>query len=260
MKYFVVDAFTDKLFKGNPAGVCLLDQQIDEVMMQNIAAENNLSETAFVLKTSGGYYLRWFTPEEEVDLCGHATLASAYVIRNSIERGANKFVFFTKSGELTVGYKEDLDLYELDFPARPAVMIENIPEFSEAAGCEILEAYLSRDLVLLAKDEASVKSLIPDIEKMNNFEGCFGIVVTALGDTSDFVSRFFIPRSVIPEDPVTGSSHCTLIPLWAKRLGKESLVARQLSGRGGTLYCKNEGGRVKIAGHAILYMLGAINL
>ena len=258
MKYYVVDAFTDEVFKGNPAGVCLPDQELDAEMMQNIATENNLSETAFVFPAGSGYNLRWFSPETEIDLCGHATLASAFVLRRFVDTGADRIDFFTKSGSLSVEYQDGL--YELDFPSRPPARIENIPVHAEAVGCAIMEAHNSRDLLLLVESEAAVKTLVPNYEKIRSFTDNLGIIVTAKGDEADFVSRFFVPAAGIPEDPVTGSAHCTLIPFWAERLGKETMTARQLSARGGTLYCRDCGERVKIAGHAVLYLEGVINI
>jgi PhzF family phenazine biosynthesis protein len=256
MKYFVVDAFTDTIFKGNQAGVCLLEHPLNDVLMQSIAAENNLAETAFVLPADGGYDLRWFTPEVEIDLCGHATLAGAYIIRRFVDNNADHIDFFTKSGTLTVDYYNGL--YEMDFPSRPPKQIELLPEFAEAIGCDILEAHLSRDLLLLVKDETTLKSITPNLDAIRKFRDGFGIIVTTKGDEVDFVSRFFAPGAGIPEDPVTGSSHCTLIPFWARRLNKQEMIAKQLSRRSGTLYCKNCGERVKIAGKAALYLTGTI--
>ena len=258
MKYYVVDAFTDEVFKGNPAGVCMLEGRLDTELMQNIAAENNLSETAFVSPADGGYDLCWFSPETEIDLCGHATLASAFVIHNFVGADADQITFFTKSGDLLVEYKEGL--YELDFPSRPPVKIEVIADHEAAVGCDVLEAYCSRDLLLLVKDEAAVRNLVPNFDIMRRFSDSLGVIVTAKGDDADFVSRFFAPNTGVPEDPVTGSSHCTLIPFWAERLCKDTMTARQLSGRGGTLYCRDLGKRVKIAGRAVLYLEGAISI
>jgi len=255
MKYFVVDAFTDELFKGNQAGVCLIDQWPDDELMQKIAFENNLSETAFVVKGDGHYNLRWFTPAVEVDLCGHATLAAAYVVFNFVEKNAAELRFETKSGLLTV--KKTGALYEMDFPSRKPTPIELTAQMCKAIGAAALEAHLSRDLVLLLENERQVRELNPyfDLIKQLNH---FAVVVTAKGDNVDFVSRFFTPGAGVPEDPVTGSAHCSLIPFWAERLGKDTLVAKQLSARGGTLYCQNRGQRVTIAGKAVLYLQGEI--
>ena len=256
MKYFIVDAFTDKLFKGNPAGVCLPEEWPADEIMQNIAFENNLSETAFLVKNDDGYDLRWFTPEIEIDLCGHATLASAFVLSNFVDKNASVIRFKTMSGLLTVTKKGDL--YEMDFPARKPDRVELTDQMSRAIGAPALEAYKSRDLLLLVENECQVLRLTPDFELMKQLPGCLAVIVTAKGKEVDFVSRVFAPGAGLPEDPVTGSVHCTLIPFWAERLGKEEMVAKQLSKRGGTLYCKNCGDRVKIAGKAALYLRGEL--
>jgi len=255
MKYFIVDAFASELFKGNQAGVCLLDEWLPNNLMQKIAFENNLSETAFVVKRDNYYDLRWFTPTVEVDLCGHATLASAFVIFNSID--TNKLHFKTKSGLLVVEKKADL--FEMDFPSRPPTPADLTRQMSEAIGAQALEAHLSRDLILTLENEQQVKNLTPDFDKIMQLN-YFAVVVTAKGDKVDFVSRFFTPRGGVPEDPVTGSAHCSLIPFWAGRLNKDKMVARQLSKRGGTLFCQNCDSRVKIAGQAVLFMQGEIIL
>jgi len=256
MKYFIVDAFTDELFKGNPAGVCLPDVWPGDEVMQNIAFENNFSETAFVVKNKDHYDLRWFTPEVEIDLCGHATLASAFVISNFVDTEARVLRFATMSGILTVTRTEDI--YEMYFHARKPVRIEATEQMSLAIGAPVLEAYKSRDHLLLLEDECQVRDLTPDFELLKKLPDCFAVIVTARGDKTDFVSRFFGPGAGVPEDPVTGSAHSTLIPFWAERLGKDKLTAMQLSRRGGTLYCENLGDRVKIAGRAALYLKGEI--
>ncbi len=256
MKYFVADAFTSERFKGNPAGVCILDEWPDDDVMQNIAFENNLAETAFVVPREDYYDLRWFTPEEEIDLCGHATLASAFILMNFIDQSTSEIEFHTQSGILSVKKKEDL--YEMDFPSRKPYKIDVSPIIQEAIGVAPLEVYQSRDLLVLLQTETQVKTLAPDFEQMKKIPGCFAVIVTAKGDEVDFVSRFFAPGAGIPEDPVTGSSHSTLIPFWAERLGKDKMTARQLSRRGGTLYCENLNERVKISGNAVLYSKGEI--
>ena len=256
MKYFVVDAFTDQLFKGNQAGVCLPDKWLCDELMQKIAFENNLSETAFVVKNKTHYDLRWFTPTVEVDLCGHATLASAFVVFNFLERDATDVRFETKSGPLVV--KKAGGMLEMDFPSRKPAPVPLTAQMCKAIGATALEAHLSRDLVLLLKDERQVRELAPHFDLIKQLD-CFAVVVTAKGDEVDFVSRFFTPAAGVPEDPVTGSAHSTLIPFWAGRLGKNKMVARQLSQRGGTLFCENmDERRVKIAGCAVLYMQGEI--
>lgn len=258
MKYFIVDAFTEQLFKGNPAGVCILEEWIDEKVMQNIAFENNLAETAFVVKREAHYDLRWFTPENEIDLCGHATLASAFVITKFYDKISTDLVFHTMSGVLSV--KKTGDLFEMDFPSRKPEPITIIPLMEQAIGVPVKEAHLSRDMLLLIDNEKQIKDLTPDINLISKLPNCFALIVTAIGDEVDFVSRFFAPNSAIPEDPVTGSSHSTLIPFWSERLNKTKMTANQLSARGGTLYCENCGKRVKISGKATLYLQGEINI
>jgi len=258
MKYYVVDTFADTIFKGNPAGVCLLEGELEVTVMQSIAAENNLSETAFVIKRDGYYDLRWFTPKVEIDLCGHATLGSAYVIMNYIDEITNEVRFETKSGALTVKRKEDL--YELDFPARKARQIAITTEMEQAISVTILEAWISnnaRDLLLLLENERQVKSVNPDFDILKALAS-HAVTITAKGYTIDFVSRFFAPNMGVSEDPVTGSAHTGLIPFWAERLNKNEMTAIQLSKRGGTLYCENCGDRVKIAGKAALYLQGEV--
>ncbi len=258
IKYFVVDAFADELFSGNQAGVCVLDRWLDDKLMQNIAAENNLAETAFVVKKENGYELRWFTPEVEIDLCGHATLATAYIISTFFDKVAIKLDFHTKSGVLTVIRKGEL--YEMNFPARKPEKWDISSLMKDAIKSEIKEAWLSRDLLLLLDNEEAVLKVSPNLDIMKNIPEGFGLIVTAKGKKVDFVSRFFVPKAGIPEDPVTGSSHSTLIPFWAERLGKSEMIARQLSKRGGTLYCENHEERVTIAGYAKLYLEGEIKI
>lgn len=256
MKFYIVNAFTAELFKGNLAGVCLLDNWISDDVLQKIANENNLSETAFLVKKNGYYELRWFTPECEIDLCGHATLASAYILLNFFEKQSNSLSFETKSGILTVA-KADNKL-AMDFPSRKPLPTPIPSGLDSALGAEIFETHLSRDLVVLLKSEEAVQRLTPDFEKLKEFKDYFGIVVTAKGTSCDFVSRYFAPAAGINEDPVTGSSHSTLIPFWSERLDKKELFAKQLSKRGGFLYCKDCGERVEIVGEAVLYMAGEI--
>jgi len=256
MKYYIVDAFSEKLFSGNQAGVCLLDEWLADETMQNIAAENNLAETAFVVKRDGYYDLRWFTPKFEIDLCGHATLASAFVVTNFLDVGISEIDFHTKSGVLSV--KKIGDLFEMDFPARMPEQIEITSLMEHAVRVPILEAHMSRDMLLLLDNEKQVKYLNPDMNMVAKLPDCLGLIVTAKGESVDFVSRFFAPNAGVPEDPVTGSAHSTLIPFWAERLGKDEMTAKQLSERGGTLYCKNCGDRVKISGYATLYLKGEI--
>jgi PhzF family phenazine biosynthesis protein len=260
LKYFIVDAFAEHVFLGNQAGVCLVDQPVDDKTMQNIATENNLSETAFILPkgdVGNEFDLRWFTPQTEIDLCGHATLASAYIVSRFVNTDISVMHFYTASGLLVVTKKGDL--FEMDFPARKPIKIEITPLMEEAIGCEVLEAHGARDLLLIVKDENTVLSANPDIELLRQISEFFAIIISAKGNTVDFVSRVFAPNAGISEDPVTGSTHSTLIPFWSERLHKKEMIAKQLSKRGGTLYCEDCGERIKISGKAVLYLSGEIN-
>jgi len=256
MKYYVVDVFTTERFCGNPAGVCILDEWLPDERMQSIAFENNLAETAFLVKREGYYDLRWFTPEVEIDLCGHATLGSAYVLMNYLDTTIDKVDFHTKSGVLTVSKRDDL--YAMDFPARPPIACSKADQLEEALGVPVIETHMARDLLVLLDSEKTVRELKPDFMKLMELKNVFGFIVTARGEDCDFVSRFFAPGAGIPEDPVTGSSHTTLIPFWSKRLGKKELFARQLSRRGGSLFCKDMGDRVEISGRAVTHLIGGI--
>lgn len=258
INYYVVDAFTDQVFGGNPAGVCVLDREIDDGQMQKIAAENNLSETAFVHQSSEGYHLRWFTPKAEIDLCGHATLGTAFVILSFVEPQRDQVSFSTLSGTLTVTKKGDR--FEMDFPSRPLKPIHITDTMVQSLGVRPLEAYLSRDYFFVLEDEETVRTLSPDFQSMNQLNDGLGVIVTSHSPDVDFVSRYFCPELGVPEDPVTGSSHCNLIPFWSQRLEKKEMTARQLSARGGTLYCTDHGERVTIGGKASLYLRGEIFL
>ncbi|KAB7650746.1 PhzF family phenazine biosynthesis protein [Bacillus bombysepticus] len=258
MKYYVVDAFAENVFEGNPAAICIMEEWISDELMQKIAIENNLSETAYAVKEGEGYKLRWFTPGGEIELCGHATLAAAYVIANYYEKEVEEFKFLTKSGELIVTKKNDM--YEMDFPSTMPEKITLTDAMVEAIGIKPVESYLSRDLIFVLENEEDVQNLTPDFAKMKELPDGLAVSVTARSYKYDFVSRVFFPKLNVNEDPVCGSGHCSFIPFWAQRLGKDEMVARQLSDRGGTLYCKHEGDRVKIAGTAIVYAIGDIQL
>lgn len=250
MKQYVVDAFTDTVFKGNPAAVCVLDSWLPESVMMDITKENNFSETAFTVKENGSYHLRWFTPGGEIDLCGHATLATAYILLRFYEQEAEKVVFQTKGGQLEVNRIDGL--LEMDFPTYPLTQMEVTDEMTEAIGVCPVEAWKGRDLVCVLESEEQVCSIEPDQSKILGLDGLL-LHVTAKGKRYDCVSRSFAPKMGVAEDPVCGSGHCHIIPLWADKMEKESFVARQASKRGGTLYCRICGDRMKIAGHAVLY-------
>lgn len=257
MKYYIADAFTDEIFGGNPAGVCILEEPLPDEIMQKIAFENNFSETAFVRRHKDMYSLRWFTPKFEIDLCGHATLASAFIVLNFIEPDSNVVRFDTMSGILTVERKNGA--YEMSFPMRTPEKITVTEEITAALGFVPAELYSERDMYAVVDSEEAVRSVVPDYDKLKKLDKWMGIAVTAKGTDCDFVSRFFCPELRL-ENPVTGSSHSSLIPLWSKKLGKTEMTAKQLSQRGGTLYCKLCEKNVKISGRAALYMKGEITL
>lgn len=255
---YQVDAFAEKLFKGNPAAVCILEQWLPDNILQSIAAENNLAETAFLVMSGSDYHLRWFTPAVEIDLCGHATLATAHVLFTILQPSMASVTFQSKSGPLTV--TRNADLLTLDFPARPPRSIPVPAHLLDALGRQPEAVLMARDILVVYKDEEEIRSLKPDIRGLLQVKEAFGVIATAPGIRSDFVSRFFAPKEGIPEDPVTGSAHCTLIPYWAERLNKLKLHARQLSERGGELFCELCDDRVKIGGKALLYLKGEIDL
>ncbi len=256
---YQVDAFTSAVFSGNPAAVCILDAWISDDLLQSIATENNLSETAFLVQTGSGFELRWFTPVTEVALCGHATLASAFVLFEYRNWPVSTVKFQTrKSGLLSVTKRGDL--LEMDFPARPAN-----PRTPPAGLLEALDVKpkgvfgSAEDLMVVLENESAVRAVQPDFDALHRVESR-GTIVSARGDRSDFVSRFFAPRVGIREDPVTGSAHCVLTPYWATVLGKSNLHAFQVSSRGGELFCSTSGDRVKISGRAVLYLEGRVIL
>ena len=250
---FIVDAFTDQLFAGNPAAVCL--QPLPEALMQRVAQENNLSETAFLTKTGDGYALRWFTPAGEIDLCGHATLAAAHVVLTQLEPGRQQVTFHTCSGPLPVQKRGDR--YEMDFPAYTLSPVPVTEAMAAAFGARPTAAYLGRDLLCVFDREETVRGLTPDQAALRGLEGLLQHA-TARGRAVDCVSRSFAPKCGVPEDPVCGSGHCHIVPYWAQRLGKTELAARQASPRGGTLYCRLAGDRVILAGRAALYSVAEL--
>ena len=256
LPYFEVDAFASKPFHGNPAGICPLERWLDEATMQNIAAENNLSETAFFVPRGDDYELRWFTPEVEIDLCGHATLASAFILFSELDRGGDRVRFHTQSGILTV--TRNGAVLTLDFPSRPPKPCVAPDALFRGLGKMPVQVLKARDYFALYETAEDVRALKPDFALLGTLDE--KVIVTALGADCDFVSRFFAPTAGVPEDPVTGSAHCTLIPYWSARLGKTKMFARQISKRGGELFCELAGDRVLIGGKAVLYSRGEIEI
>lgn len=252
MKCYHVDAFAEKVFEGNPAAVCILEQFPPDETMQKIAGENNLSETAFAVKTGERYHLRWFTPGGEIDLCGHATLGTAFVLFNYFEKDAESITFDTMSGPLTVVKKGGR--YEMDFPAYELKPVPVTDDMADAIGFRPTEAWMGRDLVCVLENEDAVRAAKPDQAKLLKLDGLL-LQITAKGSAYDCVTRSFAPKLNVAEDPVCGSGHCHVVPLWAQKTGKDELVARQVSPRGGTLYCKINGDRVTLAGSAVLYSI-----
>lgn len=255
MKQYVVDAFTDKPFCGNPAAVCVMDRWPSDAFMIKMAMENNLSETAFVVKEGEKYHLRWFTPGGEIDLCGHATLASGYTLMNFYDTDARSIPFTTMSGDLVVERKGDL--YEMDFPAYDLKEVPVTDAMADAIGVRPLAAYLGRDLLCVLENEELVRTKTPDMDKVKELDGLL-LHTTARGAEEDCVSRSFAPKLNVMEDPVCGSGHCHIVPYWVKALGKNDVVAYQASKRGGTLYCRQEGERIKMAGKAALFSIDEV--
>jgi PhzF family phenazine biosynthesis protein len=251
-----VDAFTERPFGGNPAAVVLDAHGLSDRQMQAIAAENNLAETAFVIERNGYFDVRWMTPTVEVDLCGHATLASAHVIFHHLGRTGDRVRFQSRSGELTVARVEDRLV--LDFPSQPPSSCELPEKLVQGLRAQPRSVWKGPDYLAVFDREQDIKALAPDFDMLAQLDAR-GTIVTALGDDCDFVSRFFAPQSGIAEDPVTGSTHCVLIPYWSKRLGKKALHARQLSKRGGDLFCEDRGERVGIGGNAVTYVEGKLH-
>ena len=250
MKQYIVDAFTEEVFRGNPAAVCVLEKWLPEKLMMSIARENNLPETAFTVKSEDGYDLRWFTPGEEINLCGHATLATAFILFSYYEKGTELIVFHTMSGDLFISRKNSYIV--MDFPAYSCNEVPITEQMAEAIGVKPLKAFIDRDLMLVYENEEIIRNLMPDYEKLSRLEGT-GVAVTAQGNDYDCVSRFFAPKLRINEDPVTGSAHCMITPYWTKQLGKPVIKAYQASERGGELLCEVRGDRVVISGKAALF-------
>ncbi len=261
LKLFQVDAFTSKVFGGNPAAIVPLEQWLPDATLQSIAMENNLAETAYFIPAKPGesvdFHLRWFTPVLEMDLCGHATLASAHVLMRHLGYGKNQVRFMSRSGPLAV--EREGERLILDFPSRPPEPREVTAALTAALGARPKELHVARDWLAVYEYEDAVRDLQPDFAKIAALDA-FAVIVTAPGKTVDFVSRFFAPTAGVPEDPVTGSAHCTLIPYWSRRLGKKTLHARQISKRGGEIFCEDRGDRVRIGGHAVTYLEGRIEL
>ena len=245
---YQVDAFTAVPFAGNPTAVCVTETALSKELMGKIAIENNLSETAFCYKDGAKYNIRWFTPTVEIDLCGHATLATAYALFHDREKSADRLVFTTKSGEIVVS--KDGKYLTMDFPVREGKPLPYHPAIAQALGGKPLAFYESRDILVVYSTAQEVADLHPAATALNKL-GVFGLIATAPGDDVDFVSRYFAPGCGVYEDPATGSTHCTLIPYWAKRLGKTTFVDRQLSPRGGTFHCELKGDTIYIKGEAV---------
>lgn len=254
---FIVDAFAGEVFRGNPAAVCPLAAWLPDATLQNIAAENNLSETAFIVSRGNEFELRWFTPAVEVDLCGHATLAAAFVLFTEQNFSGTEIRFHSRSGALTV--TRSGEIFTLDFPSRPPQSCLAPQALARGLGSPPKEVFKARDYVAVFDSAEEVRTLKPDFAALKTLD-CVGIIATARSNDCDFVSRFFAPAAGINEDPVTGSAHCSLIPFWAGRLGKTKLFARQVSQRGGELFCELAGDRVRIGGKAVLYLRGEIVL
>jgi PhzF family phenazine biosynthesis protein len=253
---YQVDAFASRVFTGNPAAICPLVEWLPDEQLQAIALENNVSETAFYIPQNGRYHLRWFTPTIEMDLCGHATLASAAIILEAT--GGNRVVFDSRSGELTVTRQDDL--YTLDFPSRPAKTCTVDENLISGLGVAPKEVLAARDYLCIYDSEGDVRALNPNMTLLGKIDRLSAIVTAPGSNGIDFVSRFFAPARGVPEDPVTGSSHCTLIPYWSKRLGKTKLHAHQVSPRGGELWLEDCGDRVRISGRVVRYLEGTITI
>lgn len=256
MKQFVVDAFTDQLFSGNPAAVCILEARLSDDLMQNIARENNLSETAFCVREGQKYHLRWFTPSAEIDLCGHATLATAFVMMNYKEPDLKEIVFSTRSGDLRV--QRMGEAYEMLFPAYSLRPVPVTEQMREAFGVMPVQAWMGRDLLCVFEHEEEVRGMNPDLDRLSQLEGLLQHA-TARGKEYDCVSRSFAPKLNVPEDPVCGSGHCHIVPYWSQFLGKH-ITAYQASSRGGVLSCRYEGDQVALGGKAVLFSVAELHI
>lgn len=254
---YQIDAFAEQPFEGNPAAVVPLNEWLPDATMQAISEENNLAETAFFVPTNNGFHIRWFTPSKEVKLCGHATLASAYVLFNILEYKQDEVVFSSLSGPLSVSKAHDL--LTLNFPAQPPKACDTPPELSKGLGHQPKECLSHDDFLAVFENEEDIFAITPDHESLKKL-GLRGVIATAPSEQYDFVVRFFAPKYGIPEDPVTGSAYTQLIPYWAKKLGKPNLRAKQVSARGGKLFCELQGDRVLISGSAVKYMEGIIDI
>jgi len=254
---YQIDAFTSRIFSGNPAAVCPLKGWLEDSLLQAIAQENNLSETAFFVPEKDGYHIRWFTPVAEVDLCGHATLATAFTIFTCLEQSSAEITFRSRSGRLTV--VQEKGLLSMDSLSQPPVRCEAPKALIDGLGREAMEVLRSENYVAVFSGEDEIRELQPDMGMLRKLD-LRGVAVTAQGSSVDFVSRFFAPKFGIDEDPVTGSAHCALTPYWAGKLNKKNLHAHQVSERGGELFCKDCGDRVSISGRAVMYMEGSITI
>ena len=254
---YQIDAFTNQVFSGNPAAVCPLETWLPDSTLQAIAAENNLSETAYYILTESGFHIRWFTPYAEVNLCGHATLAASYVIFELIGHPTNTITFTSKSGELTV--RRNHDFLVMDFPSQPPSTCKIPQTLKNSLGNEPIEVLSAEDYMVVYETQDDILTINPNFEKLKSLN-LRGVIITAKGENVDFVSRFFAPKLGINEDPVTGSAHCELTPYWAKKLGKNQLISKQLSPRGGVIQCELKGDRVLLSGKAVKYMEGKIIL
>lgn len=258
LKIYKVDAFTDHVFGGNPAAVVPLNEWPEDTLLQQIAAENNLAETAFIVEEDDGWHLRWMTPKVEVNLCGHATLATAFVLKSELGFDGNEMKFRTRSGPLTVIQEEKY--YVMNFPALELEPVEDFEALANALGAPLQEVYKGENYMAIFNSEEEIRNIQPDFRAVSNLQA-LGVIVTAPGNEVDFVSRFFAPAAGIDEDPVTGSAHCAMIPYWSEKLGKNELRALQLSERVGEIFCSDlQNGRVLLKGSAVKYLEGTIEV